>query len=209
MTTPRNPKRTRELLLQAAFQEIYKSGFRGTDLQKILETAGVTKGALYHHFHSKEALGYAVVDELIAGLIRDRWLRPLQNAENPIDALVGTVQSTSLNPDDLRCGCPLNNLAQEMSPVDEGFRKRLAKLFRNWQGGIAAALRNGQKRGVVRGGVEPSETARFLIALYEGYTSLAKTLQDGRVLQSGTRNMTRSLESLRPRRRQTRAMPSR
>jgi len=139
VTTPRNPKRTRELLLQAAFQEIYKSGFRGTDLQKILETAGVTKGALYHHFDSKEALGYAVVDELIAGVIRDRWLRPLQNAENPIDALVGTVQSTSLNPDDLRCGCPLNNLAQEMSPVDEGFRKRLAKLFRNWQGGIAAA----------------------------------------------------------------------
>jgi TetR/AcrR family transcriptional repressor of nem operon len=198
VTTPRNPQRTRERLLQAAFQEIYRSGFRGTDLETILDTAGVTKGALYHHFDSKEALGYALVDEVILGLIRDKWFRPLQNLENPIDALVSVVQSTSLKPEHVRCGCPLNNLAQEMSPLDEGFRKRLAKIFSEWHDGIAAALRGGQKRGVVRSDVDPDETATFLIAANEGCWSLAKNSQDVRVLQSGMRSMIRYLESLRP-----------
>ena len=208
VTTPRNPQRTRERLLQAAFQEIYRSGFRGTDLETILDTAGVTKGALYHHFDSKEALGYALVDEVILGLIRDKWFRPLQTSENPIDALVSVVQSTSLKPEHVRCGCPLNNLAQEMSPLDEGFRKRLAKIFSEWHDGIAAALREGQKRGVVRSDVDPDETATFLIAANEGCWSLAKNSQDVRVLQSGMRSMIRYLESLRAPRKRLRAARS-
>jgi len=208
VTTPRNPQRTRERLLQAAFQEIYRSGFRGTDLETILNTAGVTKGALYHHFDSKEALGYALVDEVILGLIRDKWFRPLQNSQNPIDALVGVVRSTSLKPEHVRCGCPLNNLAQEMSPLDEGFRKRLAKIFSEWHDGIAAALQEGQKRGVVRSDVDPDETATFLIAANEGCWSLAKNSQDVRVLKSGMRSMIRYLESLRAPRRRSRAARS-
>jgi len=61
VATRRNPQRTRERLLQAAFQEIHKSGFRGTDLETILRAAGVTK-AMYHHFATKEALGYLFID---------------------------------------------------------------------------------------------------------------------------------------------------
>ena len=204
----RNPERTRARLLQAAFQEVYRSGFRGADLETILGTAGVTKGALYHHFDSKEALGYALVDEVILGLIRDKWIRPLKSAESPIDALIGVVQSTSLLPKHIECGCPLNNLAQEMSPLDEGFRKRLAKIFSQWHDEIATALREGQKRGVVRSDVDPDETAIFLIAANEGCWSLAKNSQDVRVLQSGIRSMIRYLESLRTRRRQSRGRRS-
>jgi TetR/AcrR family transcriptional regulator, transcriptional repressor for nem operon len=163
----------------------------------ILLTAGVTKGALYYHFDSKEALGYAVVDEVITSITREKWLLPLQNAKNPIEALVGIIQSTSLRPQDLQRGCPLNNLSQEMSPLDEGFRTRTAKVFREWHGAIAAALREGQKRGVVRTDVRPDETATFLIAAYEGYISLAKNSQDARVLQSGQRSVIHHLKSLR------------
>ena len=63
MVVKRNPDVTREKLLQAAFQEIYRSGFQAASLDNIIASAGVTKGALYHHFPSKKALGYAVVDE--------------------------------------------------------------------------------------------------------------------------------------------------
>ena len=103
----------------------------------------------------------------------------MDNPGDPIDALAGIVQSTSLRAADLQCGSPLNNLAQEMSPLDEGFRK----------GWIAAALREGQKRGVVRSDVDPNETATFVIAAYEGYISLTKNAQDVRVLQSGKRSI--------------------
>src|SRR6516162_3539839 len=90
---PRDPERTRKRLVKAAFQEIHLSGFRSADMDAILAQAGVTKGALYYHFDSKEALGYAVVDEVIADIARDKWLHPLRNPTNPVDTLVGIVQS--------------------------------------------------------------------------------------------------------------------
>ena len=73
----RDPEGTRERLLQAGFQEIYRSGFQSAGIDTILAATNVTKGALYYHFESKEALGYAIVEEIIAKLIHDRWLRPL------------------------------------------------------------------------------------------------------------------------------------
>ena len=196
-TARRDPERTRRRLLHAAFHEIHRSGFRSADVDAILAKAVVTKGALYYHFDSKEALGYAVVDEVITDIARDKWLHPLRNPTNPVDTLVGIVQSTSLKPKDLQRGCALNNLAQEMSPIDEGFRKRTARLFKHWHDAIAGALRAGQKHGVVRSNVDPDEAATFLIAAYEGYFSLAKNSQDGRVLRSGLRNLIGYLEGLR------------
>jgi TetR/AcrR family transcriptional regulator, transcriptional repressor for nem operon len=186
--------------LKAAFEEIHLSGFRSADVDAILAQAGVTKGALYHHFDSKEALGYAVVDEVITDIGRNKWWEPLRNPKNPVDTLIGIVQSTSMTPQDLQRGCVLNNLAQEMSPIDEGFRKRTARLFKHWHDAITGALRAGQKRGVVRNDVDLDEAATFLIAAYEGYLSLAKNAQDARVLRSGLRNLTGYLEGLRARR---------
>ena len=169
--------------MKAAFKEMHRSGFRSADLDAILAKAGVTKGALYYHFDDKEALGYAVVDEVITSITREKWVRPLQNAKNPIDALVCIVQSISLKPEDLQRGYPLNNLSQEMSPLDAGFRKRTAKVFKDWHDAITVALQQGQKRGVVRSHVNANETATFLMAAIEGYVSLAKNSQDARMLQ--------------------------
>ena len=73
----RDPERTRERLLHAAFREVHRSGFQSAGIDTILAATNVTKGALYHHFDSKEALGYAIVEEIVAKLVRDRWLRPL------------------------------------------------------------------------------------------------------------------------------------
>jgi TetR/AcrR family transcriptional regulator, transcriptional repressor for nem operon len=193
----RDPEGTRENLLQAASREIYRSGFQSASLDSILSETGVTKGALYHHFGSKEALGYAVVEEVIALDISRVWLLPLQNVKNPIDALIGIVQALSVRPEDVRGGCSLNNLAQEMSPLDAGFRKRLAIVFQAWREAIASVLRKGQICGMVRRDVEPLDAAGLLIAMVEGYASLAKNAQDAKVMKAGIRNIVDWLRSLR------------
>jgi AcrR family transcriptional regulator len=184
--------------VQAAFEEMHRSGFRGSDVESILRKGGMTKGAMYHHFDNKEALGYAVVDEVIAEIVREKWQSPLRNARNPVDALIDIVQSTSLKPEHVDCGCPLNNVAQEMSPLDEGFRKRTAKVFNDWQDALATALRKGKSNGLVRKDVDPDETATFLVAAYEGYMSLAKCFQEASVLRAGQKTLVRYLHSLRP-----------
>jgi len=203
--TRRDPERTRGRLLRAAFQEMHRSGFRNADLGAILAQAGVTKGALYYHFDNKEALGYAVVDEVMTSQLHQKWVQPLRNAKNPIDVLIRIVQSESLKRQDVQRSCPLLNLSQEMSGIDEGFRRRTARLFRDWHDAIAEALREGQKRGTVRSDVNANETATFLIAAYEGYVVLAKNSQDPRTMQSGQRRVSGQLESLRPARGRARA----
>jgi len=194
---PRDPERTRKRLLQAAFQEIHRSGFRSADLDAILAKAGVTKGALYHHFDNKEALGYAVADEIIASKVHQKWVQPLRNAENPIDVLVRIFRAESVKREDVQRGCYLLNLAQEMSGLDEGFRRRTARVYKDWHDAMAQALREGQKRRVVRSDINAKETATFLIAAWEGYAVLGKNSQDPRMMESGQRSVIRVLESLR------------
>jgi AcrR family transcriptional regulator len=184
-------------LLQAAFQEIHRSGFRSADLDAILAKAGVTKGALYHHFDNKEALGYAVADEIIASKVHQKWVQPLRNAENPIDVLVRIFRAESVKREDVQRGCYLLNLAQEMSGLDEGFRRRTARVYKDWHDAMAQALREGQKRRVVRSDINAKETATFLIAAWEGYAVLGKNSQDPRMMESGQRSVIRVLESLR------------
>jgi TetR/AcrR family transcriptional regulator, transcriptional repressor for nem operon len=193
----RDPKRTRECLLQAAFREVYRSGFQSAGIDTILAATNVTKGALYHHFESKEALGYAIVEEIIAKTVRDRWLCPMLSNGQPVDILIGIVRRTPVRPEDVRSGCPLLNLAQEMSPLDEQFRKRLERIFLAWQEGVATILRKGQSQGTVRGNLNPDEAASFLIAMVEGYASLAKVAQDAKVWEVGIRNIVGWLRSLR------------
>ncbi|HEV3040186.1 MAG TPA: TetR/AcrR family transcriptional regulator [Candidatus Angelobacter sp.] len=196
----RDPERTREHLLQAAFREVFRYGFQNAGIDTILAATNVTKGALYHHFESKEALGHAIIEEIVAKLTGDRWMLPLQRSEDkdPIDTLIGLVQAIPHRPEDVKNGCPLVNLAQEMSRLDEQFRKRLERIFHAWQDGIAMALRRGQKQGTVRRDLVPEETASFLIAMVEGYEVLAKNAQDPKVWNVGIRNIVGWLRSLRP-----------
>ena len=194
----RDPERTRERLLQAAFREIHRSGFQSAGIDTILAATNVTKGALYYHFESKEALGYAVVEEKIAKLTHDRWLRPMQSEGDAIDILIGVVRRIPGSPQDVRAGCPLLLLSQEMSPLDEQFRKRLESIFLDWQKGVATLLRKGKSQGTVRRELNPAEAASFLIATVEGYATLAKNAQDAKVWKAGIRNIVGWLRSLRP-----------
>jgi len=193
-----DPERTRERLLQAAAREIYRSGFQSASLDGILASAGVTKGALYYHFKNKEALGYAVVEEVIFPNVRSQWVLPLQGGvKDPIDTLIGRVRELSIQPKDVCGGCELNNLAQEMSPLDAGFRKRLETIFDAWRDAVASVLREGQSHGIVRRDVEPHDAAGLLIAMVEGYGSLAKNAQDPKVMKAGIKNIVSWLQSLR------------
>src|ERR1700724_783095 len=155
----RNPERTRESLLQAGFREVYRYGFQSAGIDTILAATNLTKGALYYHFKSKEALGHAIIEEIVAEITKDRWLRPLRQSKNknPIDALIGIVQAIPARPRDVKRGCPLVNLTQEMSQLDEQFRKRLERIYQAWQEGIATALRKGQHTGTVRRDLVPEE----------------------------------------------------
>ncbi len=197
----REPDVTRERLLKAAFDEIYRRGFQAASLETILKEAGVTKGALYHHFPDKAALGHAVVDDVVTGLLLERWLGVVaRQPGDPLTALQGMLEErvARLSPDEVELGCPLNNLAQEMSPLDERFRRRVSATFETWTRGFAELLEQGQAAGTVRKDVNPKKMAHFLVAAIEGSFGLAKAAQSPALLRSNLEVLSTLLESLRP-----------
>jgi TetR/AcrR family transcriptional repressor of nem operon len=196
----RDPDVTRDKLLKAAFEEIYRRGFQAASLDTILAKAGVTKGALYHHFPSKASLGYAVVDEVVKDLLLERWGVLEPPSGDPITALQRILRGrvAKLTSREVELGCPLNNLAQEMSPLDQRFRRGVNATFDIWTDAVAKDLASGQAQGTVRKDVDARKIAAFIVASIEGSFGLAKGAQSASMLRSNLEVLSTFLESLRP-----------
>jgi TetR/AcrR family transcriptional regulator, transcriptional repressor for nem operon len=200
-TVIKNSERTRRQILDAAFNEFYKNGFQGSSINRIVDEAGTTKGALFHHFRGKNDLGYAVVREVIYPRLKERWADPLTNSTDPITDLKRVFRQCmkeEIANGRIVQGCPLNNLAQEMSPLDEKFRKSLEQIYMSWRESLAAAFARGIKAGTVRKGVSPAKVAAFIVAAQAGIVGTAKNAQDETLLLQTSQALFDYLDSLRP-----------
>jgi len=155
-------------------------------------------GAGFHHFPTKMDFGYALVDEVLAGMIAAQWVEPLRTSDDPLGTIAtefarGVNLLRSMRP---ILGCPLNNLAQEMNPLDEGFRSRTSNVFSMWRATFRDALDRGQQMGVVADGATV-DVAHTLVAQIEGVLSLARNSQDPDDLTTGARGLRRYLDALR------------
>jgi AcrR family transcriptional regulator len=188
---------TRTQILQKNFQSIRLNGFQGARADKAVSEMGVTKGALYHYFPNKKSLGYAIVDEIIAPAYTSVW-KSIETADNPIDALVESLQKIvqMQTEKDIKLGCPLNNLMQEMSPLDAGFRTRFQKIIQSMENSLAAGLKQAQKKGLVRKQIDVKRSAVFIVASFEGAFSIAKTMQSKAVFESAIQTLIDYIESL-------------
>jgi TetR/AcrR family transcriptional regulator, transcriptional repressor for nem operon len=184
------PKRVRDLaqtrheILTAAFDEIYANGFHASSLDAILERTELTKGALFHQFASKLELGYAVVDEIIVPMTRDRWITPLAAYDNPLEGMLDLVERNIGNApqSDFDLGCPLGNLIQEMSNSDAEFRRRLRRVVEIWIEGVAEHVERGRRTGHVRKSVEARAVGEYVVVAHEGLFAVAKGLRDKSVV---------------------------
>ena len=105
----------REKLLQAALSVIRSQGYNATTVDKLCETAGVTKGAFFHHFENKEALGIAAAQyfsDMADGLFRNASYNqepdPLQKLQKYLDLRIEILQG-----DIPEYTCLLGTLVQE------------------------------------------------------------------------------------------------
>lgn len=155
--------------------------------------------AHFHYFASKKAFGYAVVDEVLAQMITAQWVTPLLAARDPLETISVEFERgiEVLRAQQPILGCPLNNLAQEMNPLDPGFRDRTTRVFRTWHQAYRGALARAQEHGIVHPAVDPGDAAHMLVAQIEGTLSLARNSQDPATLTTGARALRGYLASLR------------
>jgi len=193
---------TRGRILQAAFEEFYRNGFQGGSLNHIAEKSGATKGALFHYFRSKAELGYAIVEEVIQPSGNERWINPLKESNDPVEAIKATfrrnIRDDVTNIEMIEHGCPLNNLAQEMSPLDEDFRMRIERSYARWREAIADALERAKQREQIKKSVDTKGVAALIVACQMGIWGTMRNTKDGKLMIQSGEALCSYLDSLKP-----------
>jgi TetR/AcrR family transcriptional repressor of nem operon len=177
---------TRDQILDAAGRLIHLQGYHCTSLDDVLRESGVGKGNFYYYFKSKEELGYAIIDRLVRGFV-ERTLGPAfaDPDADPVGQIHCLLDRVLDSQRQRNCigGCPMGNLASELSDVHEGFRKRLADVFVAWRVTMTLALRRGQASGRLSAECDPDGAASFIVAALEGAILMSKVTKEIQVLE--------------------------
>ncbi len=173
----------RKRLLEAAVDLIHTRSYTAVGVQEICARAGVQKGSFYHFFPSKRELSLAAIDELWRR-IQERVIGPAFSPDLPPLARIerffeqsAQVQRELMEQTGQVLGCPLGNLALELSTQEPILRERIETLFRAAERQIAATLEEAVRDGSAPG-IDPVAGARALFAYMEGVLLVAKTRND-------------------------------
>lgn len=179
-------------------ESIHINGFHATRTDKVIAELGITKGAFYHYFPDKLSLGYAVVDEILYPQYVNMWTHLEHFKGNIIDGIILGLQNVrgTCNDETIGYGCPLNNLIQEMAPMDDGFRARLNRIVDKELGLLSAAISKGKKQKQIVKFVDPKALAYFIFASIEGSFTLGKINQSKAVFDASIDQLVRYLETL-------------
>ena len=177
---------TRDQILDVAGKLIQLRGYHATSLDDVLKASGVGKGNFYYYFKSKEDLGYAILDRMLQAFV-ERTLEPAfaDSVADPVVQIQEFLDRVLDNQRQRSCigGCPMGNLASELSDVHEGFRQRLAGMFLQWRVTLAEVLARGRESGRLRSSLDPASAAEFLVAALEGAILLTKVTRDISVME--------------------------
>jgi TetR/AcrR family transcriptional regulator, acrAB operon repressor len=162
---------TRNALLDAAEAVFDSRGVAGASLQEVAEAAGLTRGAVYWHFHDKEDLFNAMMDRAILPF-EQQWLVPSpDDAADPLtrlrDVLCDIVRQTAT---DSRLQRVLAISTQKLEYVGErnSLRERHLRVREQALQRIEGLLRLAAASGQLAAGVSPRAAARALHALVDG-----------------------------------------
>ncbi|WP_455354492.1 ScbR family autoregulator-binding transcription factor [Streptomyces sp. SYSU K217416] len=159
--------RTRRTILTAAAQVFEKQGYQAATITEILKVAGVTKGALYFHFQSKEELALGVFDaqeppQAVAA-------QPLKLQEL-VD--MGMVFSHRLRTSLLaRAGVRLS-MDQQAQGLDR------SGPFLRWKETTLDLLNQAKDNGELLPHVVPAESADLYVSAFAGVQVVSQTLSE-------------------------------
>jgi AcrR family transcriptional regulator len=170
---------TRQAIIETAAELIHTKGFRETSINDIINSLGLTKGAFFYYFSNKKELGYAIIEYWRVKL-HDRWVKPLEASQDALTDLYSLPHRiySEFSTEDIAMGCPLANLATELSPVDDDFKARILGIYNMMENGAADAIRRGKLAGKIRADVDEMRLARLYVDLNAGLRSVAKNTCD-------------------------------
>lgn len=164
-------------------------GYGATGLSEIASKAGVQQGSLYHFFPTKEELLAAVLERrkallwpIVLNPIWDRFDDPLERIFKLLDQYRQMLQITEFSH-----GCPIGNLAIELTESHPNSRDLIAENFDNWLRAVEQCFHEASRR--LPQEVDPKRLAIFVLTTMEGAVMLARTYRDFRAYDAAVASL--------------------
>ena len=129
---------TRKNLIDSAFNEIYSKGYQGASLTTILKNAKVHKGSMYHFFENKKDMALVCIKEKIYERFVQRYSLILSLESGYLETFINGLKDTTQR--DFNKGCPIANIVQEMSNIDEDFKVLMEEIYQSFRKNIKDIL---------------------------------------------------------------------
>ncbi len=159
---------TRQRLLQTAFQLFHEQGFHATGVATILREAGVNPGSMYHFFSSKDDLLLKVL-EFALEYLEPMVMGPAEaSAGDPLERVFALLDQYRAGMAAIGCrmGCPIGNLALEVSDGNLEARALIHRNFENWASRVETWLRAAGDH--LPRDLDRARLARFILTVMEG-----------------------------------------
>jgi len=169
---------TRERLIEAAARLFHEQGYQGTGIATILREAGANPGSLYHFFKTKEDVLEAVLDYYERGLLPVVF-EPVEGAEpDPIERIFRLLDwyRAGMVETGCRLGCPIGNLALEVSDTHPEIRPGIEANLNGWRLVIRRWLEEAGDRLPER--CDREDLSYFVLTVMEGGLLQARAAAD-------------------------------
>jgi TetR/AcrR family transcriptional regulator, transcriptional repressor for nem operon len=168
---------TRDRIIEAARDLFLTQGYNSTGLAQITQHAGVKSGSLYYFFPTKEDLLVAVLDFYRANIYDGLLKFTFERISDPLERVFGILDGyrQMLLMTNFEMGCPIGNLALEVTNSHPGARPLMNTNFDQWIDAIAECF---QASGKVPEAVDPKDLAVFTLTTMEGAVMLARSYRD-------------------------------
>jgi len=195
---PATPKgeASRAFILQAAAEVFASKGYAHTTFGDLIAASGMTKGAFYFYFQSKEALACAVLERK-----QQEWLSCVSgqvlSSDDPVSQLRGLADAML----ELHRADPsvwsISKLTKELAHLP-GVGAEASRPMSQWVDFVAGLIRTAQAAGRARGDVDALDLAVVLVGGFDGLKGLLDVL-DGEAAQArfeaGVRMLARMVEA--------------
>jgi len=158
-------EQTQQRIIKEATHLFVRKGFYGTSISDLAQATGLTKGAIYHHFENKDAIFFAVIED-----VRQTWNNEvardvMQEKDAPTRLTVLLDNHAQLLRKNETICIVLNGLLMEMEGINPDFMLALKEIYEQLTYFVEHIITRGQKAGEIRADLDPRLAAVNIVGM--------------------------------------------
>jgi TetR/AcrR family transcriptional regulator, transcriptional repressor for nem operon len=186
-------ERTRERILDVAYESIVQKGFAATSIEELVEAAGITKSGFFYHFRDKNDLARQLFERFLAedeAIVDTLAGRARELSDDPLQSFLIFLNLYAQLMDDMESlhpGCMVASVAYQERMFDADLKQmnvdyilRMRRRFQDWLGAVAAKYPPSRE-------LDAEALADNLTAIIEGAIILSRSLKDQSLMGRQTR----------------------